>query len=82
MKHTYKVTPGSMGLVRLLCDMFDPKDINPGGWATPCWVRASPEDVKAMEELLKEHIAAQNIPNVLKIERVPGGPLTRNLWND
>lgn len=82
MKHTYKITPGSMGLVSLLCDMFDVKDVNPGSWASPCWVRASPEDAKAMEALLKEHTFANPVGYDLKIERVPGGPRTQGLWND
>ncbi len=60
----WAVSPGSMGAVSHALKIFGPRNLNPGGWGTPVYVRASLEEARFFVDLLSDLSAALGEPRV------------------
>jgi len=56
-KFTFRLVPGSMGVVSVACNLFGIDNVDPGGWGTPVYLTCDLTDaeIKAAQELLTEY---------------------------
>lgn len=67
------LTPGTMGLCSLACELFGPEAIVPTGWGSPVYVDMAlvdPSDLAAGVELIQERGQERNmLITVKEVER-------------
>ena len=59
------LTPGTMGLCSLACELFGPETIVPSGWGSPVYVDMAlvdPSDLAAGLELIQERGRERGMP--------------------
>ncbi len=63
----WRVKPGSMGVVAVICKCLSTEACRPGSWGTPAYFTGTRDDADCIRELLNEQGAAAEPPIVFAV---------------